>query len=94
MGQFSSGLNNLPIVMPDYDSAIQIGSGVDYTVPCAGVFVSPTDIYINGIVRYEFFESSGVNTANCMTALVSKGDVCRTITSVKFIYFYPLKRVS
>ena len=79
--------------IPDYSAAIQVSSNTDYIAPCAGVFTSPTDIYINGTKRFDFSEVSGSNTANSMTAIVDKGDVCKSTTSSGFIYFYPYKGV-
>lgn len=80
--------------IPDYSAAIQVSSNTDYTAPCAGIFTSPTDIYINGVKRFEFFELSGSNTANSMTAIVGKGDICKSTTTSGFIYFYPYKGVN
>lgn len=83
----------------DYSSTVTIPrpiSSAKYTAPKSGVVVfngfdhldAPTAIQVNGISVYYMYHDTNENDANCMTILVSKGDVVSLSNDSSLSIFY------
>lgn len=92
---FNSSLNNqitLNDIVPDYTAGISVSGNTNYTVPCNGIIVGNSSIYINGIEVSHFVSVvPGYNSSNGTPFYVEKGDVCNAIQSDVGPKFYPLK---